>query len=147
DMRAGLGIEHVIAFVLSVMQPEMFLNIMRQWVHLQRQVAPAHGVEKVEADRKFRTETAKNRIAKQGARLREHKIDRRHFDLHGAETKAKAVFFRHAIEAPGKIRLLPIEIANLLHPLSTPWTGIKKRDDAERPCGGMSQRLAECGPL
>src|SRR6185312_3316239 len=56
DMRAGLGIEHVIAFVLCVGHPEMLLDIARERMHLQREIAPAHRIEKIEPDREFRPE-------------------------------------------------------------------------------------------
>ena len=73
------GVEKVVAFVLRVIHPKFFLDIFRQWMNLQREIAAAHGVQKIEPDRKLRSKTSVNCIAQQLSRVRKYKINRGNF--------------------------------------------------------------------
>ena len=61
------GVEQVVALVLRVVHPEAVLDVLGQRVHLQREVAAAHRVEEVEADRELVAEARVDGLAEQRA--------------------------------------------------------------------------------
>ena len=67
--RIRPGVEQVVALVLRVVHPEVLLDVLGQRMDLERQVAAAHGVEKIEADRELVAEPRVHRLAEQRARL------------------------------------------------------------------------------
>ena len=72
--RLRPGIEHVVAFVLGVMHPKMVLDVFRQRMHLEREIATAHRVQKIETNGKFIAEPRMNRLAEQLAGMREYQV-------------------------------------------------------------------------
>src|SRR4051794_31749337 len=62
DLRARLGVEHIVTLILGVVQTEVLLNIASQGMYLQRQIAAGHGVEHVETDGEFRAEAPIHRL-------------------------------------------------------------------------------------
>src|ERR1017187_7444890 len=85
DGRVRAGVEQVITFVLRVVHAEMVLDVFGQRMHLERQMATAHRVEKIEADGKFIAESRVNRVTKQLAWLVKHQINRGNFKPRAAE--------------------------------------------------------------
>ena len=77
EVHAGLlpGVEEVVALVLRVVHPEAVLDVLGQRVHLEREVAPAHRVEEVEADRELGAEARVDGLAEQLARVAEDEVD------------------------------------------------------------------------
>ena len=73
-------VEKVIAFVLRVGHPELFLDILRQRMHLKGEVSAVHGVEKIKADRKLCAKASVHRIPQQLPWMLENQIDRRDFN-------------------------------------------------------------------
>ena len=61
----------------------------------------------------------------------------------GAEAEQQAVLLRHAVEAPGVVRRLLRQVADLLHPLPAPGAGVEERHDAEGPPRRGGQPAAE----
>ena len=116
----------------------MLAGELGERVNLKGEIPSAHGVEKVEADRKLRPEAPINRFAEQGARLVEDNVDGGNFDPRATgKFKQQRIFFRNTIKAPGVVRRPVRKGANFAHPLPAPRTGIKKRHDAKRAvCGG-----------
>src|SRR5882762_9133568 len=101
-------------------------------MNLQREVSAAHGVQKIEPDRKLRAEPSVHGIAQQLSRMREHQIHGRNLHPPRSETKQQAVFLWNAIKAPCMIGLVLRQIANLFHPVSAPDARVEIRDHAKR---------------
>src|SRR6202453_5232723 len=75
-------IEKVIAFVLRVGHPELFLDVLLQRMHLKGEVSAIHGVEKIKADRKFCAKTSVHRISPQLPWMLENQVDRWDFNAY-----------------------------------------------------------------
>ncbi len=73
-----------------------------------------------------------NPLSQKGAWLIEHGINGRDFDPNLSKTNIKAVFLRHAVKAPRKIGLAPVQAADFFHPLPAPYTGVKVGNQTER---------------
>ena len=71
EVDAGVrpGIEQVVALVLRVVHPEHVLDVFGERMDLEREVAAAHRVEEIEADRELVAEARMDRLAQQRARL------------------------------------------------------------------------------
>ena len=93
-------VEHVVALVLGVGHAERVADVLRQRVHLQREVAAAHRVEEVESDREFGAEARERALAEELPRMAEDEIDRRDLDHAAAGLEQQRVLLRHAVEAP-----------------------------------------------
>ena len=133
---AGFGIEHVVALVLRVRQPEMRARIFRRRMDLERQIAPSHGVEKVEADGELRPEAAVDRLPEEFARMVKDQINGGNLDFHpSGEFQQEGVLLGNAIEAPCVVGRTVGQIAHFSHPLPSPRARIKERHHAERPGG------------
>ncbi len=100
DAGSGLGIQQVVALILRVVHAELVLNVFSERMNLQRQIASAHCVEEVEADRKLCSKPRMHSIAKKLHRLQKDEIDCGNLNPVIAETKEKTVLLGHAIEAP-----------------------------------------------
>ena len=61
----------------------------------------------------------------------------------GAEAEEQAVLLRHAVEAPGVVRRLPRQAADLLHPLPAPGAGVEEGHHPEGPPRRGGQPAAE----
>src|ERR1700693_1511856 len=140
DRRTRFGIEQVVALILRIAHAKTLLDVLGEWMHLQGEVPAVHGVKKIEADGKLGPKAVIDRLAEQRPRLREDQIDRRNLDTHVAKLEKETVFLRHAIEAPGEIRLRAIEIADFLHPLPAPGSGIKKWRNAKGAAYAVRKR-------
>src|ERR671919_1703768 len=116
----GRGIDDVIALVLRVAHPEPPMDVRRERMHLQGQVAATHGIEEIEPNRELRTESPVDWLAEQRAGFSEDQVDGRYLDAYRTEPQAGAVFLRNTVEAPGEVPGSPIEVADLFHPLPTP---------------------------
>src|ERR1700690_2960141 len=79
-------------------------------------------------------------------RMLKYQVDGWDFDLHVAEAKQKTVLFRYAIKAPRVVLGLPRQIANLLHPLSAPRSGVKEGHYAKWSVRRMLQTLQMLRP-
>ena len=106
DGRPGSGVQQVIALVLRVVHSEMVLDILGERMNLERKIAAAHGVQKVEPDGKLVAEPRMHFLAEQRAGLGEHQVDRGISKRTSPKPEQQAVFFGHAIEAPAIIRAL-----------------------------------------
>src|SRR6185437_15190752 len=142
EINTGIvrNIEDIITLILRIIHPEMFAYILRRWMHLQTQISAAHRIQEIEAYRELVTKTRLHRIPQQRAALLEHQVDRRRFEKHGPKPEKQTILLRHTIETPGIVGLPGIQIADLLHPLAAPRTGIKKRHYPERPPHRLPQR-------
>ena len=114
-----------------------------QRVDLQREVAAAHGVEEVEADRELGAEARVHGFAEQLARVVEDEVDRRDSTRVVAEAEQQAVLLGHAVEAPAVVRRLARQVADFLHPLAAPRAGIEEGHDAERPASRRREAAPE----
>ena len=70
-----------------------------------------------------------------------NQINRWNFNNLITELQQEAVFFRDAVEAPGIINGLRVQVEMILHPLSSPRSRVKKRNDAERTRDCLTQPL------
>ena len=114
------------------MHAEILLDVFRERMHLETQVAATHRVEKIEADGKFVAETRMHFFAQQRAGLIKNQINGGNFQPRVAETEQQRIFLRHAVETPAVILRAAVEIANFLHPLAAPRRGIEEWHDAKR---------------
>ena len=126
-------VEQVVALVLRVVHPEAVLDVLGERVDLEREVPAAHRVQEVEPDRELVPEARVDGLAEELARVAEDEVDRRHLDPRPAEPEEQAVLLRHAVEAPGVVRGLAGQVADLLHPLPAPGTGVEEGHHAEGP--------------
>ncbi len=88
DAGVRCGVQHVIAFVLRVGHSELVLNVFGQGMDLEREIASLHGVEEIEPDGELRAEARMDRFSQKLARVSEHQIDGRNFDLDAAKPEA-----------------------------------------------------------
>src|ERR1700677_1001958 len=128
-------VEKVVAFVLRVRHPELFLDILRQRMHLKGEVSAIHGVEKIKADRKFCAKTSVHRISQQLPWMLENQVDRWDFNAYVSKAQQQAVFLWNAVETPCVVLYVTGEIADLFHPLPAPRPRIKEGNYAEGPMG------------
>src|SRR5712664_3907438 len=131
-------IQQVVAFVLRVVHTKIVLDVFRERVDLQREIATAHGVQKIKADGKFRPKSGVYGFTKKFARMAEYKIDGGNFDACRTKTQEEAVFLRDTIKTPGMIGLVFRKIAHFFHPMAAPRAGVKVRDDSEGPAYGFT---------
>src|SRR5262245_18393216 len=107
-MSTCVHIQQLVALILGVFHAELVFYILRCWMHLQAEIAPFHGVQKVKTDWKFGTEAVVYHFAEQVDSLLEHEIDRRYFESSTSKFLQQAIFFRNAIETPGVVNGRPV---------------------------------------
>src|SRR5258706_16085432 len=56
-------IQHVVTLILGIVDPKLLLNVLGQRMHLKREIAAFHRVEKIEADRELGSKTGMHRLA------------------------------------------------------------------------------------
>src|SRR5882757_9698289 len=112
-------------------------------MYLQRKIAAAHGVEKIEADGKLGAKTGMDCITKELPWMRENKVESRNFKMFRAKTDQQAVFFWNTVEAPGVIGFTGRQVADFFHPMAAPRARIKEGNNAEGTVGGGGKRGAE----
>ena len=109
-------------------------------MHLQREVASAHRVEEVEADRELRTKPSYDGIPQQLMRFAQHDVVGRGLECRGAEPEEHAVLLRHTVKAPAEVVDAGIEAAHLLHPATAPGRRLEPRNNTERSADHGGQR-------
>ena len=122
---------------------EFALDVLRQWVYLQRQVLAVHGVQHIETDGEFLAEPGVYPVTQKIHRLGKHQI---HCGgLHQGTTKIQqqAVFFGNAVEAPGVVAPVFRQVKITFHPVPAPDTGVKVENKPE----GLQRRLPERFPV
>ena len=112
-------------------------------MNLKGKISAAHRVQKVEADGKFCPETSVDSISEKFSRVSENQIDRGNLDSFRAETEKKTILFRYTIKAPGVVRLTLWEIANFFHPVASPRSRVKIRNDSERSICGLAKSITQ----
>ena len=148
DMGAFLCVQDVIGFILCVGHAEGAVDVLCQRVYLQGQVLAAHGVQKIEADGELRSEPAVDLGTQKFLRMGQDQVHGRQFHLSGAEIQQDRVFFRHTVKAPGKVLLVFVQSADVLHPLAAPDTGVEVRLRPEGTFDALRQSVPDgiaCG--
>src|SRR4029077_15979931 len=120
-------IQKVIALVLSVSNAELFLDVFRQRMNLQREVSAFHGVQEIEAYGEFRAKSRMHGISQKLARMVKNQIDCRNFEHYVSKREPDGVLFGKAIEAPCIVWRFGIEATDLPQPLPAPRTRIEER--------------------
>src|SRR5690242_19344380 len=111
---------------------------------LKREIAPADGVEKIEADGKLSAEPGDDGFAEQRLGMREDQVDGGDLDAKIAEAEQKTVFLGHAVEAPCMIgSVVDGNSADALHPVPAPRAGIEERNHAKGPLHNSCKAAAE----
>src|SRR6202021_89303 len=95
-----LRVQHVIAFVLGIVHSEVFADIRSEWVNLEREVAAADSIEKIEANRKLGAESIVDRSAQQSFGVKQQQVDRRNLHTGVAKAEQQTVLFRSAFKLP-----------------------------------------------
>src|ERR1043166_5119661 len=113
------------------MHAEMMLDVFRQRMHLERKIASANRIQKIEADRKFISKSRMHGFAQQRLRMREYQVNRWNFQCLISKAKQEAVLFGDAIEAPTIVRRVSVEVTCRLHPLAAPRRRIEERHDTK----------------
>ena len=133
------GIQQIIAFVLCIIDAERITDILGSRVYLQTEVAPSHRIQEVEADREILSEARFDRASQQVTGLIKYKIIRGHLKQFAFYFQVQAVLFGHAVETPAEVCLFLIEVADFLHPLSSPGGRVEERNHTERFTGCLFQ--------
>ncbi|MBT5579676.1 MAG: hypothetical protein HOJ56_05145 [Acidimicrobiaceae bacterium] len=120
DSAVGFGIEDVVALILGVVKPEVCLDVFGDRVNLKREVATAHGVQKIESDRELGPESCVHRVTQQRDRFEKDQIIRRYLDRLITEAEKQAVLLGDAVETPRVVGRVSIQPTDLLHPMPAP---------------------------
>ena len=144
DAGVLAGVEHVIALILRVRHSESVTDILRQRVHLKREIAALHRVQKIEPDGEFGAEAGVHCFAEQFARMLIDQVDGGQLQTNTVKVEQQAVLFRHAIETPGVVGWSVGKAALAPHPLAAPRSGIEERNHPERAPRSLTQSPADC---
>ncbi len=73
--------------------PNVSLDVLREWMHLERQISAVHGVEKIESDRELSLRTGRERlVAEEFARVKEDEIERWQFYAYSRRSLSRILF-------------------------------------------------------
>ena len=143
DDRVRGRVEQIVALVLGEGHVEVLADVLGERVHLEGEIAAAHGVEEIEADGKVEAKAGMDGFAHEGLGMQEHHVGRGNFKAEIAEAKQQAVFFGNTIEAPRVVGGVSGEIERFAHPLPAPWAGIKERNQTQGRVHGTIEGVAK----
>ena len=122
---------------------EFLLDVLRQRVHLQRQVLAVYGIQHIEADGELLAEPGVNPVTQKFLWLGEHQIQRGGLHQCPAEIQKQTVFLGDAVKAPGVVASVFRQVKVPLHPVPAPDAGVKIGNQPE----GLQRRLPEGIPV
>ena len=135
------GIQQIVALVLCIVHAEILADKLGGGMHLQTQIATAHGVEKVETNRKILAKTGLYRLTEQWSALQQHQIDRGQLETHAVHLEQQTVLLGHTVETPAEVGFRAVQVAHLFHPLAAPWSWVEERYHAEGRFRGFLDAL------
>ena len=100
-------------------------------MHLKAEVTAPDGVEEVEADGEILSEPGLDDLSEHLAAAQKNQVLGRQLETHTFDLKQEAVLLRNAVETPAIVGNALVQVADFLHPLSSPDSRIKIRDEPE----------------